>query len=264
MADYFGAGSIFALPQSDADGNAISVVSPVQFGILQDVTIDDEQEIKELYGAYKYPVDVGGGKSKLTIKAKQAIFNAGLFNAVYYGQTLTAGYSALLADTTGTTVPTGAGATSIHITATSPLGGTSTFVRDLGVQDGMGNPYTRVASSPTSGQYSLSGSTYTFADQDSGKVVFINYEYSNSTNPSTGKDLTVYNKPMGVQPVFAVEFFNKRYLNGALRSVWRRFPNVIATKLSMDFKNDDFVIPDFEMHAFADSNNIVQQWSWTE
>jgi hypothetical protein len=264
MADFFGAGVLFASPQSDADGNVITTISPVQFGIVQGVTIDDEQEIKELYGSYKYPVDIGGGKSKLTVKCKQALINAELFNAVYYGQTLTSAYDAIYADTVGTAVPTGAGATSIHISPTAPFGGTSVYVADLGVQDGNGTPYTRVASSPTSGQYTLSGQTYTFNDIDSGKTVFINYQYSNATNPSTGKLLTVYNKPMGIQPVFSAQFFVKRFLNGATRTFWRKFPNCVATKLSMDFKNDDFVVPDFEISAFADSNNIVQQMSWTE
>lgn len=263
--DFFGAGVLFATPTFDASGAAITVPSPVQFGIVQDVTIDDSADIKELYGANQYPVDIGRGKAKLMIKCKQAQFSAELFNTIYYGQTLTAAYHAVLADAVGTSVPTGAGATSVHISPTAPTGGTSAFVADLGVQDGNGVPYIRVASSPTSGQYALGtptagGATYTFSDQDVGKLVFINYEYSNSTNPSTGKLLTVNNIPMGQVPVFSAQFFNTR----RSRTVWRKFPACVATKLTMDFKNDDFVIPDFEIAAFADSNNIVQYLSESE
>lgn len=264
--DIFGAGVLFAVPISDADGNSIAAtsVSPVQFGILQDVSITDEQPIVELYGSNKYPVDIGGGKSKLMIKCKQAIINANLFNQVYYGQTLTAAYNAVYADSVGATIPTGLGGTAIAISPTAPYGGTSVFVLDLGVQDGNGTPYMRVASSPTSGQYALAGSTYTFSGLDVGKTVFINYQYSNATSPSTGKNLIVYNKPMGIQPVFSSQFFAKRNVGGGLKTIWRQFPNCVATKLNMDFKNDNFVIPDFEMSCFADSNNIVQKLSFTE
>ena len=258
--DYFGAGVLFATPINDASGSAIALPSPVQFGIVQDVTIEDSADVKELYGANQYPVDIGRGKGKLMIKCKQAQFSAQLFNSIYYGQTLVAGYDGVFADTAGASIPTGAGATSINITPTAPFGGTSTFAADLGVQDGNGKPYTRVASGPTSGQYSLSGSTYTFSNLDAGNTVFISYQYANATNPAQGKILTVNNIPMGSVPVFSAQFFNSR--NG--HSVWRKFPRCVATKLSMDFKNDDFAIPDLEISCFQDSNNVVQQWAFSE
>jgi hypothetical protein len=265
--DFFGAGVLYAIPQFTAEGVAIAtnVQSPVQFGIVQDVTIDDEAEVKELFGANAYPVDIGRGKSKITIKCKQAQFSAQLFNTIYFGQSLTAGYNAIYSDTTGTVVPGTAGATSVLINPVDPTGGTSVFVQDLGVQDGNGVPYTRVASAPTGGQYTLtataggSTATYLFGDQAVGSTVFISYQYSNSTNPSTGKIMNVYNIPMGQVPVFAAQFFNSR--RG--QSIWRRFPACVATKLSMDFKNDDFSIPDFEISCFADANNIVQQYSFS-
>ncbi len=259
MADYFGAGVLFATPTFTAAGAAITVPSPVQFGIVQGVNIEDESENKKLYGANAYPVDVGRGKSSLTIKCDQAQINALLFNSIYYGQTLTAAYDALVADTVGTAIPGTAGATSIHITPTAPTGGTSVYVADLGVQDGNGVPFTRVASGQTGGQYTLSGSTYTFGDVDVGRTVFISYQYSNATNPSTGSLLTVYNIPMGQVPVFSAQFFSTR--KG--QTYWRKFPACVATKLSMDWKNDDFVIPKFEIECFADANNIVQQQSFS-
>ena len=255
--DYFGAGVLFATPLNDAYGTAIALPSPIQFGIVQDITIDDSADVKELYGANQYPVDIGRGKAKLAIKCKQAQFSAELFNSIYFGQSLVAGYDAVYADSIGTNATA-----AVAITPTSPFGGTSTFVADLGVQSGNGVPYTRVTSSPTSGQYSLSGETYSFSPVDvaAGAVVFISYQYANSTNPGTGKLLTVNNLPMGSVPVFSAQFFNSR--NG--HTVWRKFPRCVATKLSMDFKNDDFSIPDLEMSCFADSNNVAQYWGFTE
>jgi len=259
--DFFGAGVLFATPTYDAQGNAVTLASPIQFGIVQDITIDDSADIKELYGDKQYPVDIGRGKAKLSIKCKQASFNATLFNAVYYGQTLTAAYDAIdSAYVGGTLIPTAVGATSIHVSPTAPTGGTSVFVADLGVYDGNNVPYTRVAATPTSGQYVLTGATYEFSDLDAGKTVFIGYQYSNATNPATGKLLSVQNLQMGFVPQFSAQFFNKRFGH----TIWRKFPACVATKLSMDYKNDDFVIPDFEISAFADSNGVVQQFSFTE
>jgi hypothetical protein len=241
----------------------------VQFGIVQGVTIEDSFDIKKLYGANKYPVDIGGGKGDLNIKCEQAVFNAQLFNAVYYGQTLTAGYQALYSDTIGASVPTGAGATSIIITPTAPYGGTSGQFVDLGVQDAAGNPYIRVASSPTGGQYALTGvatgATYLFGNQSAGNTVFISYGYSNTTNPTTGQTLNILNVPMGQQPVFSCQFFNKRFssASGNTASFWRQFPACVATKLTMGFKNDDFVIPNFEIQCFQGPNNVVQKMAFS-
>ncbi len=262
--DYFGAGVLFATPTYTAAGVAIATPSPVQFGIVQGVTIDDEADMKELFGANQYAVDIGRGKAKMTIKCEQAQFSAQLFNSVYYGQTLTTGYNAINADSVGTTVPGTAGATSVGVVPTAPLGGTSVFVADLGVQDGNGIPLTRVASAPTGGQYSVTGigsslATYTFGNAQVGSTLFINYQYSNATTPSTQQSLIVYNIPMGNVPVFSAQFYNQR--RG--QSIWRKFPQCVATKLSMSYKNDDFVIPNFEFGAFADSNNIAQQWSFS-
>jgi hypothetical protein len=268
--DTFGAGAMFAIPIANATGVPYATPSPVQFGILQDVTIDDSTEIKELYGALSYPVDIGRGKGKIMIKAKFASVTAQLYNATYFGQTLVSGYSALYNDLLGTTVPTGVGATSINIVATTgATGGTSVFVRDLGVQGvdpwgGVGGyQFTRVASSPTSGQYVLTtgaagatGATYQFSGIDVGKTVYINYEYSNATNPKTAQTMTVVNLPMGSAPTFQIEFQAFRQTTG--ETFFRRFPNCVATKLTADFKNDDFTIPDFEASAFADSLGNIQ------
>src|SRR5208282_1528261 len=120
--DTFGAGALFAIPTANASGVATVNPSPVQFGILQTVTLDDSTEIKELYGAQRYPVDIGLGKGKIMIKAKFAAINALLFNTVYYGQTLVAGYDALYNDLLGTLVPTGIGATSVNVAASTAVG----------------------------------------------------------------------------------------------------------------------------------------------
>lgn len=242
----FGAGVLFGTPLYDASGVAITTPSPVQFGILQEVTVDEEFEMKMLYGANQFPVAVGRGKGKVTLKAKAANFSAQLYNTFFYGQTLTAGYQAIYNDLTGT----GATAT---ITITPPS--TGVFGYDLGVQGSNGVPFTRVTGTPTGGQYSQTGAVYTFSSQDAaaGTRVFINYEYTNSSLPASAKKLTVVNLPMGYNPSFQVDLQGS--YNGKTFTV--RYPNAVSGKISRQFKNDDFTIPDLEIDCFADSSGNI-------
>ncbi|MEX7543121.1 hypothetical protein AB0862_035890, partial [Acinetobacter baumannii] len=80
-----------------------------------------------------------------------------------------------------------------------------TFVKDLGVTDAKAIPLKRVASAPTTGQYSVDAATgtYTFAAADAGKTVFINFRYSAMV--AGAKSITVSNLDMGYTPEFAVD-----------------------------------------------------------
>jgi hypothetical protein len=256
----FGAGVLIGTPVTDAAGNAIAIPSPVQFGILQEVDLDEEFELKELYGANQFPVDLGRGKGKVTMKAKAANINAELFNTFIFGQTITAGYEAIYQDLTGNTLTAGS---HTGFSPTPPNSGV--YLADLGVQDGNAIPFTRVASAsaPTGGQYHITGVTgtaaYVFSDVDIAAAVkaFINYTYTNATSPSAAKQIQVVNLPMGYAPVFQVDLMAQ--MHG--KTYYVRYPNCISTKLSRAFKNDDFTIPEFDISAFADSSgNISYQY----
>src|SRR5574337_880056 len=147
----FGAGVMIGTPLTTSSGGAIANPSPVQFGILQEVTLEDSWEVKELYGANQFPIDIGRGKGKVTMKAKEANINAELFNTFVFGQTLATGYEAIYQDLTGTAIPGTAGG-GWTITVTPPNSGV--WVADLGVQSGNQIPFTRVggAVTPTGGQ----------------------------------------------------------------------------------------------------------------
>ena len=242
----FGAGVMIGTQSTDGSGNAVANPSPIQFGILQEVTPDETFELKKLYGQYKFPVAVGQGKGSMMLKAKLANINAELHNTVFYGLTLTNTYQAIYDDQTGTSIPTGEQITpTIHGTALSDLGVVSSV---------NGVPYTRVATAPTSGQYGFSAGSglYYFSPLDYGKKVFIDYAYGDAT-VTTGRLLTISNQPMGLQPVFAVDL-QTRYLG---KTIYAHYPQVVATKLSRSWKNDDFTIYDFEMEAFTDSSGNV-------
>lgn len=246
----FGAGVLIGTQTLDASGNAIAVPSPIQFGILQDVTIDESFESKMLYGANQYPVAVGRGKGKVSIKAKAAQISAELFNTFVYGMSsVGTTYENVYEDLTGTSIP----ASGSTVTPTSP---TTNVVLDLGARDGNGVPYTRVTGTPTGGQYKYSGGAWIFGDVDTAKVVFINYSYT-STGVASAKSLTVTNLPMGYSPFFTVDL-RSQYRG---KQLYIRYPNATSTKLTMTWKNDDFTVPEFDIECFADSNgNISYQY----
>ena len=122
----FGAGVLIGVPLFDASGNAISNPTPIEFGILQDVTVDESWESKELYGVDQFPVAIGRGKGKINLKAKAALINAELFNTFVYGLNLGSTYENVYEDLTGTSIPT----SPTEIVPTS-----ATFVEDLGVRE---------------------------------------------------------------------------------------------------------------------------------
>jgi len=251
----FGAGNMYVTPLQDARGNNISNPTPYPLMVLQDGSVDFSGDIKELYGQNQFAVAVGRGKVKLQIKVKPARIFAGVWNTLFFGQTVNPGLFAVFTDTTGATVP----ATPFQITATPPNSGT--FVAEKGVIDANGNPMTRVASAPATGQYSVNASTgaYTFAAADTGKVVYINFQYSTSTI-ATGQKQTVQNLPMGYAPTFAASL-SVSYL-GKLTSF--DFPMCIGNKMTVGFKNEDFAVPEFDFQAFDNGTGNPMSWSTSE
>lgn len=255
MALYnFGAGVLWGIPTSDANGNAIAtnVATPVQFGVLQEVSLDVGFDNKMLYGQNQFPVAVGRGKGKISLKAKFAQLNGALINSLFFGQTLTNGITGDVYDTTGAVIPT----TPFTITPTVPSSGTWTAA--LGVRDAQGVPMIRVASAPTTGQYSVAAGVYTFAAADTGKQVFIDFQYTATS--TTAKKSTVLNLPMGYAPSFRCDLLEP--YAGKMLTV--SLPNCIANKLSFSTKLDDFHVPEFNADCFADAAGNVMTYSLSE
>lgn len=246
----FGSGVLWGTPTTDAAGNAIANPTPVQFGTLQDVSLDVSFENKTLHGQNQFAVAVGRGKGKITGKAKFGQINGSLFNSLFFGQTLTAGIINDVYDTVGALIPETSPYT---ITVTPPNSGT--WSEDLGVRDANGLPMTRVASSPAAGQYSVAAGVYTFASADKGNTVFINYQYT-ATSTSARKG-TVQNVLMGYAPAFRVDLYTP--FQG--KSMIWTLPNAISTKLSIATKLDDFTMPEMDFEAFADSAGNVLTYS---
>lgn len=253
MQNVYGSGVLWGTPLADASGASIATPTPVQFGVLQEVSLDFTFENKSLHGQNQFPIAMGRGKGKIGFKARAAQINAALFNSIFFGQTLTSGITSDVYDTTGTVIP----ATPYQITAVPPSAGT--FAVNLGVNASGGIPMTRVTGTPAAGQYSVTaGGVYTFASADVGSTVFINYQYAASS--TTAKQQTGNNLLMGYAPSFRADI----YLPFQGKSAIWTFYKCIGSKLAMATKLDDFVIPEFDFEAFADDNQRVYTYAFTE
>jgi hypothetical protein len=252
MQHGFGSGCVWGTATYDGYGNAITSPTAVLLGVLQDASIDIGYDVKLLSGTAQFPVAAGRGKGKITGKAKFGQFNGLAINSLFFGQTMTSAILSDVNDTTGAIIP----GTPFTITPTIP--GAGTWGTDLGVRDSNGIPMTRVASGPTTGQYSVSAGAYVFASADTGKTVFISFQYSATS--TVAKTSTVMNLPMGNAPTFRCDFFNSFGGKGITLSLFACMSN----KLHLATKADDFLIPEFDFEAYADPAGRVLQWGTAE
>lgn len=248
----FGAGTLWGTPLLDSTGAAVANPTPVKFGVLQEVTLDIEFAQKELYGGNQFPVAIGRGAGKVSGSAKQAQINGLMWASLLFGQTPASGLLGDFQDTAGAVIPT----TPFEITPTVPSSGT--WSADLGVLDANANPMTRVASSPAAGQYSVAAGVYTFAAADTGKTVFINYRYTATVTGAQKQ--TVLSQPMGYSPSFAVDLL----MSYQGKQLTVHLYNATSAKLNLQTKVDDFLIPQFDFDAFADTQNRILDWSTNE
>ena len=243
MAVYFGSGTMFAKPVS---GNLAANPTPMAVGVLQDCSIEITREVKELYGQNQFPVAIAPAKHKLTGKAKFAGIFGKQWSDLVFGQTTSASYKSVSLLQSGT-IPT----TPFQLTPVVP--GSGTFVVDMGVTyAATGLPLVKVASGPVAGQYSVTepGGVYTFAAADTTLGVLMTYVYSLATG---GLGMTFANQLMGFGPIFEVNLVVPYNNQSALLRIF----NAVASKFTFPTKNDDFVIPDFEFAAFANTAGNV-------
>lgn len=237
ISKVFGAGDVYALVQG---------LTPVKFGVLQDIEIDISGAVAELYGQYQFPVAAARGKGKISGKAKMGQFDVNLFNSIYYGGAISQGtYNKEVTNEAHT-----AGASAPTTTATLSSGG----ITDLGVYysaTGVQLTYS-TAAAPTIGNYAVVPATgvYTVSTAEASSTPFLlNYAYPETT----GNQLVVSNQLMGIQPVFELRMY-EGFTDFAGRTNFDiKLNRCISTKMNFPFKNSDFMVADFEFSAFADS-----------
>ncbi|MGU3416969.1 hypothetical protein [Methylobacterium sp. D54C] len=226
----------------------IANATPVNFGLVQEVTMDETATIKELYGQQQHPLAIARGTIKTTGKAKVARISGLAMASLFYGVTPVPGQLMTAFGESGT-IPAGS-------PYTVTVANAAIAADDLGVLNALtGLPFTKVASAPAAGQYSVAGGVYTFAAADQGKMLLINYTYALA---GAGQRFSVTNQLLGTTPTFAAQFYTTFQGN----AVNVRFNNCTSSKLGFGTKLEDFVMPEFDFSVFADAAGNVATWSF--
>jgi hypothetical protein len=246
----FGSGVLFGIPNA---GNLAANPTPIQYGILQEVSVEFKSDTKKLFGMYQLPVAVARGKITVSGKGKIAALDPTMYSQLYFGQPSSAGtvrVSFSEKQTASSSVST------TQITASVDLGVVA-YNSVSGIS--AGTQLTAITTgTPTTGQYkfvpySSTGPTdasYVFAAADvtAGLVVLLNYQY-----PVTGSGVTlsIANQLMGYAPQFTALLWNS--FRGAQFAV--QLNACMMGSLSLPTKQEDFWISDFDMEAFTDASN---------
>ena len=245
MQYQFGSGVLYGrnIPSS-------GVATPIRFGGLQDVSIDFAFTNKQLYGQFQFPIALGRGTGKISGKAQWAQFNAQAFNDLFFGQT------SLPVGELKTAVAEAGTVTANAITVTH----NATYNQDLGVVlASTGEPLTRVASGPISGNYSCNETTgvYTFNNTQNAVAMLVSYNYNDTAN---GKKITITNQLLGNAPQFIGVFTNT--FNG--KQLTLNLNACMSNKLTLATKLSDFTIPQFDFEAFSDAAGNIGTLSMDE
>jgi hypothetical protein len=242
----FGSGVLIGTPLN------VPTPTPINFGLVQKVSVDTSVSVKELYGQYAFPVAVGSGTRKVTCKASLARFSGQALGRLFYNQIPTPG-STISQFAEVHSVP---GSSPFTITVSNA----THFVADQGVVYALtGLPLIAVASAPVTGQYAVNTTTgvYTFATGDQAAGVLISYTYTSS---SQGESLAIGNPLIGPTSTFMATLFATDPTTNAQFSV--TLNQCVASKFSFDTSIEDFAKPDFEFQAFANAAGQVMTFNF--
>lgn len=238
----FGTGFLVGVPNAQ---NLATNPTPVIFGTVQEVSMEIGATIKELHGNLQFPDDTAIADKKITGKVSFARIDINIFNQLFFADSYVPGVTAMAINESHS-IPT----TPYQVTIAPP--GSGTYVADLGVRfTATGKPLTKVASGPTTGQYSVNVGTgvYTFAAADTTLGVQISYTYTSTA----GNTLTVNNQSQGYGPQF--EMWLSQPYPGTGNGI--HLYACKAGKLSMPLKRDDYQIVEMDYEAFAASSGKV-------
>ena len=224
--------------------------SPINFGLVQEVTLNVAVTTKALYGQYNFPVAIGAGTKKMTGKAKMARVSGQALGSLFFGLPPIAGVTQTQFGET-TTVPS---ASPYTYTTTNH----TTFVADQGVVYASSSlPLKQVASPTAAGQYSVSAGVYTFYSGDAGQQVLISYTYQVA---GSGESIAVASQLIGPSIVFSANLFASDPDTGNQFSVL--LYNCVAEKLAFGTKLEDFLLPELDFQCFANAAGQVCQFNF--
>lgn len=239
----FAAGRFFGV-------NNVSNPTPTRLAVPQDQSIDFKRSVKSLFGENQLAEDVCSGTMEITGKVTMGTLNARMFADLLFGITGAAGQINIANNEAGAVPGTS--------TYTITVSNSATWTVDLGVRNTTtGKILTRVASGPTTGQYSCAAGIYTFAAADANAAVQISYEY---TVPTVGELLTITNMPMGKIGNFTAVM---QLLWGTEQSVLT-LNNCISSDSGIATKLDDYAKPTFGFMAGVDTTETLGTFSFAE
>jgi len=236
--DAFGPGSII-VTRTD-----IANQTPINIGYAQEFSPEFSGNIKELYGQNQYPLDAARGTVKISGKIKAAVLSGIAWNSTFFGNNFVSG-GLKWNQNEAWAIP----GTPFQVTVINA----ATFDQDLGVVYAVSNlPFIKVASAPIIGQYSVSAAgVYTFATADSAVVggVLVNY----TSTVTTGQTLNISNMLIGSSPTFQLDYYTMR----SGKAFIARYNQCQAAKIAIAAKLEDFIMPEFEIHMFANAAGNV-------
>ncbi len=258
----FGSGFLYGIGQVTT---YTPTPTPVLLGTLQDCSYDISSSTKELYGQLQFAVALGRGAAKFSGKAKFGSFSSLAWNTFFFGP----GSDGSALPTTTTTggsspcvgVDREIGTTTSHA-YTFANTASGTFDYDLGVvYTATGGVLTKVASAPAIGQYSVNTGTgtWTFNASDTAANaaggISVAYTWIPTTPTQIVQAINNNAFPMGSAPLFQI-VHHVPYATGGTTSSFKIY-GAMASKLSFDFKNQDFTIPDIDFMMQANSAGKV-------
>lgn len=253
MELHFGAGALFG-ERTDV---AASTVTPQQFGVLQDVTIDWDFTNKELWGQFQMPVAIARGQGKITGKAKFARVFGSLYNDMFFGLSTATGTDAVALFENGTI----AGSTPFVVTVANSVN----WFQDLGVYYASGVnsglAFSRVTTPTTTAQYSVAAGVYTFNTGDKGLAVQISYKW---TNAAAGKKIVITNRLMGETPTWRATFSNNEGGSAGSLPMTLELNACTSQKISFPTRLDDWMIEEVDFNSYADASGTIGTLSMTE
>ena len=236
----FGIGALWAvLPGTPAQ--------PIRFGTVKNVTIEEKAKSEDLVGQARVAVAIGVSTTDISGTIDQAEIDANRFNALYWGANLNIGRVTAAMDEVQV-VPAVS-------TYTVTVANGSNFVQDLGVLDAnTGALLTPVTSGPTGDQYTVSPlGVYTFPSTSASRKVKISYDWLDATG---GASFTPINPLQGVAPIFQLRLSNP--YRGTILDM--TLPNCVMLGKKLEFKNENFMIPNMNFKCFAGPNGQFMNW----
>ena len=231
--------------------------TPINFGLVQKVSVDTSVSVKELYGQFAFPVAVGSGTRKVNCKASLARFSGQAIGRLFYNQVPALGStisqfaevhqrprhrpvhdrhhnSARISwPTKGSLTPLAA----FRLSMSRPERGTGSI-----------HSIRRLASILS-------------ARRDQGSGVLISYTYTaSSAQATTTRTLAIGNPLIGPTSTFSATLFATDPTNNAQFSV--TLNQCVASKFSFDTNIEDFAKPDFEFQAFANAAGQVMTFNF--